>query len=172
MTQAKHAVTGRGIFAVGAVASLLTVSGVILAPIAAGQEPALIAKLKSNVKCLQGNAAKQLMRNAASSGAKLPVLLAALDELSIDRKVCAEIKDAASDLALDLAQTDPTPAKAAPQAEVEAAPAAEFQPDVIAEAAAERMQQVLVEADRSAASMRFEVGPPPRNLTRSRAAPS
>ena len=170
MTQAKHAVTGRGIFAVGAVASLLTVSGVILAPIAAGQEPALIAKLKSNVKCLQGNAAKQLMRNAASSGAKLPVLLAALDELSIDRQTCAEIKDAASELALDLANDDPAPTTAAPQAEAE--PAAESQPDDIAAAAAQRMQQVLVEADRSAASMRFEVGPPPRNLTRSRAAPS
>jgi hypothetical protein len=77
----------------------------------------------------------------------------ALDEISTDTAVCAQINDAASALALEL--SDSNPGKDA----------------VEAEAAAERMKQILAEADQRAASIRFEVGPPPPNLTRSRTAP-
>jgi hypothetical protein len=77
----------------------------------------------------------------------------ALDEISTDAAVCAQINDAASALALEL--SDSNPGKDA----------------VEAEAAAERMKQILAEADQRAASIRFEVGPPPPNLTRSRTAP-
>ncbi len=172
MTQAKRSARRWRTIATITVAGLLTVCGVVLSPIAVGQEPALITKLKNNVKCSERDAAKQLNRNAARSGADLPDVLAALDELSIDRKACAEIKDAASVLARDLAKAEPAPTKAAPQAEVEAEPATDARPDVIALAAAERMREVLAEADQSASAMRFEVGPPPRNLTRNRAAPT
>ena len=93
------------------------------------------------------------MRNADGSGATLNDLLMALDAVSADATACTQIKDAASALALELSDANPG------------------QDANAAEAAAERMKQVLAEADQRAASLRFEVGPPPRNLTRSRTAP-
>lgn len=153
-------------------------SAAALAPVATAQQPALIAKLKSNVKCSDANAVKQLKRNVVNSGAKRTDLMAALDEISIDRKACAEIKDAASAIALDLSNDDPAPAPAPAAEPVDAVPPVEAEIDPVADddqsvadalAVAERMEQALIEADKRAAAMRFEVGPPPRNLTRNRA---
>ncbi len=170
MTQAQHTVRRQRTIAAIAGVSLLSMAGVGLAPVAGAQPPALIVKLKANVKCSEQDAGKQLMRNAASSGAALDDLLAALEEISMDRNACVAIRDAASDLGLDLAHDDPAPSKYEAAAAVQAENAAAPQADVAAAAAA-RMLEVLLEADRRAAAMRFEVGPPPRNLTRSRAAP-
>lgn len=177
MMQANNTARGWRVAATGAVVCLLTMGSATLAPTAIGQQPALIAKLKTNVKCSERDAPKQLKRNATRTGADLPDILTALDELSIDRKNCAEIRDAASDLARDLAKTSPTTVAPQPQAivQLDPEPEDESQPDVdadlVAIAAAERMQQVLADADARASSLRFEVGPPPRNLTRSRADP-
>ncbi|MEQ1780356.1 MAG: hypothetical protein ABMA14_03290 [Hyphomonadaceae bacterium] len=153
MTQAKHTATPRQTFATGAVVSLLTMSGVF-APIAAGQDEDLIAELKAGVSCVEPDAGSQLLRNADASAASLTDLLMALDSISIDDAACVPIRDAASGLALELSDANPglDPAEAT--------------------ASIERMEQALAEADKRAAAMRFEVGPPPRNLTRSRAAPS
>lgn len=167
MMQANRAGRGRRRSVAACIVGLLTLSGTALAPIATAQETAVVSKLKAGVTCSERGASKQLMRNAASSGAALDDLLAALETISIDREACVEIRDAASNLGLDLADDDPAPVAAEPFVEVEAEP----QPEVVAAAAAARMQEVLAEADRRAAAMRFEVGPPPRNLTRSRAAP-
>lgn len=172
MTRVRHTTTAGRTYAAGVVVSLLTMSA-MFAPMAAGQGSPLVAKLKNNVTCSDRDATRQLMRNVASSRAKLPDLMAALDELSIDRNTCAEIKDAASSLAMELANDDPAPAATAsapdaPAVEAEADPAADALPEFDTAAAVERMEQALAEADRQAAAMRFEVGPPPRNLTRSR----
>lgn len=153
MTRARHTATARQIFATGAVVSLLTMSGVF-APIAAGQDVNLVAKLKAGVACTESDAGSQLLRNADASAASLTDLLMALDSISIDDTACVPIRDAASSLALELSDANPglDPAEAT--------------------ASVERMEQALAEADKRAAAMRFEVGPPPRNLTRSRPAPS
>lgn len=153
MTHANRMVTGRRTSAAGAVAILLTMSGAALAPIASGQEPDLIAKLKAGLACAEPDAGSQLLRNADGSAADLNDLLMALDEISIDATACVQIQDAAAALAMDLSDANPG------------------QDPAEAEASAKRMKQVLAKADQRAASMRFEVGPPPRNLTRSRAAP-
>ena len=153
MTRARHTATARQIFATGAVVSLLTMSAV-LAPIAAGQDVNLVARLKAGVACAEPDAGSQLLRNAGASAAGLTDLLMALDSISIDDAACVPIRDAASALATELSDANPglDPAEAT--------------------ASVERMEQALAEADKRAAAMRFEVGPPPRNLTRSRPAPS
>lgn len=107
-------------------------------------------RLKTGVVCAEPNAANQLLLNTDAAGASLPDLLTALGELSIDPSICIQIRDAASVLAQQLNLSNPG---------LDAEQAA---------AAAERMRQVLAEADQRAASARFEVGPPPRNLTRNR----
>jgi hypothetical protein len=128
-------------------------SGAALAPIASGQEPALVTRLKAGLTCAEPDAGNQLLRNADDSAADLSALLVALDEISNDTAVCAQINEAAFGLALELSDSNPG------------------QDAVEAKAAAERMKQILAEADQRAASSRFEVGPPPPNLTRSRTAP-
>lgn len=150
--------------------TLLTMSAAVVAPSAFGQRPkqvdapaaplkpatasissaTLALKLKANVKCVEPDAGNQMLINADTAGASLTDLLSALDDVSIDPVVCVQIKDAASALAQQLSQSNPG---------LDAEQAA---------AAAERMQQVLAEADQRAASAHFEVGPPPRNLTRNR----
>lgn len=110
----------------------------------------LMPRLKANVACIEPGAGNQLLINADGLGASLPDLLSALDALSLDPATCAQIRKAAASLAQQLSESNPG---------LNAEQAAE---------AAERMQQVLIEADQRAASMRFEVGPPPRNLTRNR----
>ena len=170
MAQTRHTARRQRTIAAIAGVSLLSMAGVGLAPVAGAQPPALIVKLKANVKCSERDAGKQLMRNAASSGAALDDLLAALEDISLDRNACVAIRDAASDLGLDLAHEDPAPSPEETPAVVALETEADPQADLAAAAAA-RMQEVLAEADRRAAAMRFEVGPPPRNLTRSRAVP-
>ena len=153
MTQENHTATERRMSTACAIAILLTMSAAALAPIASGQEPELVTRLKAGLKCAEPDAGNQLLRNADDSAADLNAILMALDEISIDTAVCAQINDAASALALELSDSNPG------------------QDAAEAEAAAERMKQILAEADQRAASIRFEVGPPPPNLTRSRRAP-
>lgn len=113
--------------------------------------PILIERLKAGVACEAPLAGNQLLMNADGAGASLPDLLDALDELSIDASACVEIQDAASLLAQQLYHSNPG-------FEAERA------------VTADRMAKVLAEADQRAASVHFEVGPPPRNLTRNREA--
>lgn len=153
MTQAYHATMGRRTAAAGAVACLLTLAGAVFTPVAHAQDPELVARLNAGLVCTEPDAGNQLLRNADGSGVALNELLMALDAISGDATACAPIKDAASALALELSDANPG------------------QDANAAEASAERMKQVLAEADQRAASVRFEVGPPPRNLTRSRTAP-
>lgn len=165
MTVASFTETARR-FRTAAGVTLLTMSVAIVAPPAMGQKPeqaqtrarspspelgpTLSARLKTNLVCAEPDAGNQLLLNADGAGASLPDLLSALDALSIDTSACAQIQNAASELARQLNQANPglDPAQAA--------------------AAAERMRQALIEADQRAAQVRFEVGPPPRNLTRNR----
>lgn len=146
---------------------LLSLSAFTSAPFAFGQQPAgsqvlaqppimqaapaLLERLKAGLACQEPLAGNQLLMNADGAGASLPDLLHALDELSIDASACAEIQDAALSLAQQLYHSNPG-------FEAERA------------VTVDRMAKVLAEADQRAASAHFEVGPPPRNLTRNREA--
>lgn len=174
MTRAYPTATGRRTIVAGAVVGLLTLSGAALASIANGQAPGLLDKLKAGTTCVEPDAAKRLQRNVDASAAERTSLLTALDEISIDPKACAPIRDAASALAMELSKAKTTP-DPEPDHTVDVDPDPDLDPEAAeaddAAASVARMQQALAEADLRAASMRFEVGPPPRNLTRSRAAP-
>jgi hypothetical protein len=165
MTRAEHSIGVRRTSAAAAGLILLIIAGVRFAPVASAQPTGLIAQLKAGIVCGESSASDRLMRNANGSGADLNDILMALDEISIDPKACPQIKDAASALALKLDQDDNRP-----QSDSAVANVFDDAADTVAVADL-RLQQILAEADKRAASMRFEVGPPPRKMTRNREAP-
>jgi len=88
--------------------------------------------------------------NVAEQGGDNPALLAeALGVLGANEGVCEPVRTAAQALAADLIKT--------------------LNPDAgVKEAARAAVDATLAEADRRAASMKFEVAPPPLNLSRGR----
>jgi hypothetical protein len=88
------------------------------------------------------------------SGAAPEDLRLALDRISSDRTVCEPIRNAASRLMADLA--------------VAAAREVETDDEAALAASATMIAKTLEAADRRAREQGFQVGPPPRNLTRGR----
>lgn len=128
----------------GATAAL----AVLLASPVGAQEPTLAQQLAVNVPCAWGDPVGQMKLNADKSGADREALMVALTQLGVDDTVCIAIQDAAQSVSTMLIADAVTLDVAQEQA------------------AQERMRQLLREADEKAASMRFEVGPPPRHMTR------
>lgn len=141
---AAHILTARGALSL---AISMAATGV-----AAAQEPvpmsSLATLLQAGVPCTLGDASRYLAMNASRSAASTRDLINALGELSINLDVCAPIRTAASEQAAGLSDTG-----------LGADPLA-------VEMARERVTQTFQEAETHAGTMRFEVGPPPRNLTR------
>lgn len=119
-----------------------------LAGSASAQELTLAQQLAMDVPCTWGDPVGQMKRNADKSGADRDALMVALTQLGVDDAVCLGIQDAAQSVSAMLI-ADAVTLDAAQE-----------------QAAQERMRQLLREADEKAASMRFEVGPPPRHMTR------
>ena len=141
----------------GALTSLiaLAVAGVAVAQPPAPQlapEPDVVSGLatvlQAGVPCTIPDATRYLSLNVYRSSASTRELITALGELAVDMEVCAPIRSAAAEQAAGLSETG-------------------LAADPIAAAQArERIAQTFQEAETHAGSMRFEVGPPPRNLTR------
>lgn len=122
-----------------------------LAPAAHAQDAAALAKsLGADVRCQETRAVADLSANVAESGGTdQTMLLEALTLIGADEAACTQVRDAARSLAADLT------ASVNPEAGVKVAARAV-------------VDATLAEADRRSASMKFEVGPPPLNLSRGR----
>ena len=154
---ASFTMTARGALTTGAMTGL---AGLAAVGIATAQPPApaptlepdmvvgLATTLQAGVPCTIPGAARYLSMNVYRSPASTRELITALGELAVDLEVCAPIRSAASDQAAGLSETG-----------LAADPMA-------AALARERIAQTFQEAETHAGTMRFEVGPPPRNLTR------
>ena len=122
-----------------------------LAPSAHAQDAAALAdSLVADVKCQDTRAMTDLTANVSESGGTdQAMLLEALTLIGADEAACIQLRDAARSLAADLT------AAVNPEAGVKVAARAV-------------VDATLAEADRRSASMKFEVGPPPLNLSRGR----
>lgn len=126
-------------------ATLLTI-----APSAFAQEPDLSAVLASNVRCA-ASAKDDLGYNLQKLTLPPETIGAALNLISSDPARCAPVREAAAALAAAYS----APPAPAPQDLVDAQTRA-------------AVAQTLADADRRAAQLKFEVGPPPRNMTSGR----
>ena len=135
----------------------LAAAGLALAAPAFAQNAGDLGKaLVKGVSCASAaNAKTNLDDNVGASKASMPDLIASLGQIASDANACQPLRDAARDksneLSVSLASQDEDKLKAASRAVVDAA---------------------LAEADQKVANLKFEVGPPPRNLTRGREASS
>lgn len=126
------------------------------APAAVAQDTDIVGALTENVRCFGANAREDLGFNIKKLGnATADALGVALNQVANDAARCAPLREAAKELAATyVIVPEPTPEEKA------------------SASVRERVAQTLAEADRSAASLKFEVGPPPRNMTKGRGAGS
>ncbi|OYW43586.1 MAG: hypothetical protein B7Z38_00855 [Rhodobacterales bacterium 12-64-8] len=122
-----------------------------LAPTAHAQDAAALADvLTADVRCQDTRTITDLSANVSESGGTdQAMLLEALTLIGADEAACIQVREAARSLAADLAPS------VNPEAGVKIAARAV-------------VDATLAEADRRSASMKFEVGPPPLNLSRGR----
>ena len=127
-----------------------------LAPATLAQDADIVGPLTENVRCFEANAREDLGFNIKQLGSAIADALgAALDQVANDAARCAPLREAAKELAATYVVVP------------------ELTPEEQSSAfARERVAQTLAEADRHAASLKFEVGPPPRNMTKGRGAGS
>lgn len=119
---------------------------------AVAQETPVRDTLLAGVSCSGEGQADQIMLNTARLVSAPEAVNAALAQIGSDPAVCKAIKRAATEVLVALT------------GDVTGAMTRE-RPDVLA-AARLRLEEALREADARAANASFEVGPPPRNLTR------
>jgi hypothetical protein len=117
------------------------------APMAWAQADRLSAVLVKDVACSAPDAMAGLQRNLSTADASPIDTRAALGAIAADTLICTPIREAAEDLVNSSFSAAVGPSAAASNS-------------IIAEA--------LAEAERRAANMKFEVGPPPPRLTRGR----
>lgn len=125
----------------------------LLAAPALAQDAALMDAFKQDVACTRP-ALAGVQANVDATTAPILNKVAALDAMAADPRTCDAIQEAAAELSATLASSE-TAATATTMMGARA-----------------RMELALREADAQAASMRFEVGPPPPNLTRNAGAGS
>jgi hypothetical protein len=119
-----------------------------IAPAAYAQPAELAQRLRSGVPCMFGDPLGQMKRNVARAKVTKEEIIIALAEISADPKICLAQQNAAKAISPDLAERLADELVAAELAE------------------REKLEQVLREAEVQATTLRFEVGPPPRNVTR------
>ncbi len=115
---------------------------------ATAQERPLRDQLLADVSCAGRGQAEQILLNAGRLVIEPIMVNSALTQIGADPETCNAIQVAALDASADLAQR-----------------AIDQQAEVAA-GARQRVNDALRAADAQAASASFEVGPPPRNLTR------
>jgi hypothetical protein len=151
-----------GGFAVSALRVAMFIAGavVLAAPAVAqqgavesqGPEIAALVQSMSAAPCETGAAEIAIRGLLSTAPGAADIQNEALRQVAADENVCAGAREAALVIALGLPDADVDPDQAAVTASVAA---------IVSEAYAE--------ADRRAAQLSFEVGPPPRNITRGRA---
>jgi len=119
-------------------------------PAALAQDANLVGSLTEGVRCSATNAKEDLESNIRKLQAANELIGAALGSVANDEGSCQPMRDAANELVAVYLIATPAPVED---------PSA---------AARQVIDQTLADADRKAASMKFEVGPPPRNMTRGR----
>ena len=120
-------------------------------PSASAQRDNLTGKLTAGVVCTVPGAEATLRYNISKAAAAPSDIASALNAIVGDPTACGPMRDAASKLAASITLRTSADAK-------DRAPAASSK--IIADA--------LAEAERRAANMKFEVGPPPAKVTRGR----
>lgn len=130
---------------------VLTTALIGSAPAAIAQEGDIAGPLTEGVSCSGSSARNDLELNIQKLEAANEAVGAALSRVAGDATRCAPVREAANELAAVYLVATP--------------------PDVqepAALSAGSVVEQTLAEADRNAASLKFEVGPPPRNMTKAR----
>ena len=124
------------------------------APLAGAQEVDIVGPLTDGVRCFGSSAKEDLEYNIKKLGTTNEVIAAGLNLVAGDTTRCGPMREAANELASVYLMAIP--------ADVE---------DPAAILAGRVVEQTLAEADRNAANLKFEVGPPPRNMTKGRGVP-
>lgn len=133
-------------------ASLLAFAVLLIpAPYAVAQDPDLSLALAGNVRC-SVSAKDDIAYNIKKLTAAPEAIAAALNLIAADQARCSPVREAATALAAGY---------------VPAAPAQTPEQQQAAQTQA-ILAQTLAEADKQAAQLKFEVGPPPRNMTSGR----
>lgn len=130
---------------------LLTMAVASTAPAISAQENNVDGLLTEDVRCFGSNAKDDLGYNIKKLGVTDEVIGAALNRVAADTELCAPMREAAAELAGVYVVTPPP-----------------TEEELVAEAARKALAQTLAEADRRVGALAFEVGPPPRNMTRNR----
>ena len=120
------------------------------APFAGAQEIDIVGPLTDGVRCFGSNAKEDLEYNIKKLGMTNDAIADGLDLVAGDATRCGPVREAANELASVYLMATP--------------------PDVQdpGAVAGQVVEQTLAEADRNAANLKFEVGPPPRNMTKGR----
>jgi hypothetical protein len=142
---------------------LVSIAGIALvaAPSVAQTATALVADLRKGVPCASASAARSAMEaNIGKAAAAAADIDAALAAINADGSICSALRDAAKDL--KTARAGGVSASAAASTAASA-----VSPDIAA-TSREAVAAALAEGERRAASLKFEVGPPPPNLTKGR----
>lgn len=130
----------------------LTAALAVVAPQALAQDADIFGQLTANVRCISPGAKEDLEYNIKRLGTTgSEAISATLTVIAADSQRCEPLRQAATELAGAYILAPP--------------PTAE---DLAAAAARVAVNQSLAEADAAAANMKFEVGPPPRNMTKGR----
>ena len=129
----------------------LTVVLSAFAPLAVAQEADITGILTGNVRCSSASAKEDLGYNIKKLETTPEAIGAALNVVAADAARCAPLREAAAELAAGYV--------------VQPVQTAE---ELAAASTRKVIEQTLAEADRNAASLRFEVGPPPRKMTAGR----
>ncbi len=120
-------------------------------PAALAQHADIVGPLTEGVRCSSPNAKEDFEFNIRKLEATDEAISVALGIVAGDEARCQPMRDAANELVAVYPIATPAPVE-----------------DPSALAAKHAIDQTLAEADRKAASLKFEVGPPPRNMTRGR----
>lgn len=123
----------------------------IAAPSALAQDTDPSAVLTTGVRCSPAYARQDIEANIRKQGLPVETVLAVLNVVIGDAQRCAPIRDAATELV------------ASPEL------AALVAPDPVAAQSQAIVAQTLAEANSRAGQLKFDVGPPPRNMTDGRA---
>jgi len=122
-----------------------------LAPAAFAQDVDLVGPLTEGVRCFGSNAKEDLVFNVKKLEAADDVIGAALNAIAADEARCAPMREAARELAATyMIIPEPKPEETA------------------VNSARSLVEKTLAEADQKAGSLKFDVGPPPRHMTKGR----
>lgn len=132
--------------------AVLTTAFAGLAPLVYAQETDIVGPLTENVRCFGTNAKEDLGYNIKKLEKPDDVIGAALNRVAADQTRCEPMRTAAAELAAIYVVTPPP-----------------TEEELAAEAARQALAKTLAEADQRVGALKFELGPPPRNMTRTRA---